>query len=446
MTNFISFFAARSIDQPYIIRVKTKALVSLTFISLFFLIVRIITNLGREDGGAFFALYGVAIILTAVCLINLGLLRTVGYEIAGIFFSSGMVTAMMIGLYFSKNQIHPINEFLSGYYFALVVLCLSALFGNKKSLFFNVAVILTVAWAIYKSSTDLYIGEIEGLASRGIVNYTIVTFAIASILFYIMKISDDFQERTEQSSHQVIEKNTRLESLLGKVKSSSVLHRNISQDVEANSEQLTNNANKQVESVGEIESTVAMMASSISSNERTAKETADQLTGTLEFINLNKEILEKTFHAVRSISDKVKEIEEISSQTDLLAINAAIEASRAGEAGKGFSVVASEVKKLAEHTQTSSHQINDIVEESIKVSGDAEQYIKKMFEEISSIEGRINDISSVASEQLGRITSIQNAISMIANETRSNGEISQNLRLSVQSLNESTHSMNSLVS
>jgi methyl-accepting chemotaxis protein len=104
----------------------------------------------------------------------------------------------------------------------------------------------------------------------------------------------------------------------------------------------------------------------------------------------------------KSIGNIITVIEDIADQTNLLALNAAIEAARAGEHGRGFAVVADEVRKLAEKTMSATRQVSDTV---VSIQDASERNLKSTDKAFEAI-GAASDLVKRSGESLGRIVEL----------------------------------------
>ena len=152
------------------------------------------------------------------------------------------------------------------------------------------------------------------------------------------------------------------------------------------------------------------------------------------------------------ISEIVKVIGEIASQTNLLAFNAAIEAARAGEHGLGFSVVADEVRKLAERSSQATKEITKLINESVKrvvqggeISKEAAQAFGKIVDGVAKTTHSIAEISTAAQEQQTAARDVSNAIQRIAEATENSAIASDAIAASTSQLQVGAETLKSEV-
>ena len=103
--------------------------------------------------------------------------------------------------------------------------------------------------------------------------------------------------------------------------------------------------------------------------------------------------------AMKDITARIRIVEEIARQTNLLALNAAIEAARAGEQGRGFAVVATEVRKLAERSQSAAAEIGTLSGTSMDIADRAGKLLLKLVPDIRQTAEKIQEISAASREQ-----------------------------------------------
>lgn len=162
---------------------------------------------------------------------------------------------------------------------------------------------------------------------------------------------------------------------------------------------LSKGASEQAASAEEVSTAIEEMVANIDQNTENAVATEKITSSTVQNVTYSSQYSNEAAEAMNTISQKITIISDIAFQTNILALNAAVEAVRAGEHGRGFSVVASEVRKLAERSKQAANEIVTLVAKGMKVSQMAGEKANALVPDIEKTTVLIKEISAASIEQ-----------------------------------------------
>lgn len=273
---------------------------------------------------------------------------------------------------------------------------------------------------------------------------------ISSAIEQVRMSEKGFVEKLNEAARQLLQSSHTLVNTSTEVRKGSKAQSESATSVAASIEQMT----VSVEQISQHARQTAEVASSTGKAATEGRKGVNEVVGSMDQIGQASRALASTMGQLgdnsKNIANIVQVINDIASQTNLLALNAAIEAARAGEQGRGFAVVADEVRKLAEKTSLSTTEISDIIgkiqsdtqdavsqvknwggliESGVTQSKNAGELMGTIESYAESSRASINDITNAIGEQSSASTLIAQQVEKIARMTEDNS-------LSVSKLDE----------
>ena len=218
-----------------------------------------------------------------------------------------------------------------------------------------------------------------------------------------------------------------------------------SQEMSISAQRISTGANEQASSAEEVSSTMEEITGMIVQNTGNSQTTKNGVQKVEKNIEEGNRIVQETVESMVKIAERIRVINDIAFQTNILSLNAAVEAKHAGDHGKGFGVVAGEVRKLASTSKTAADEIIKLTREGVTISGEAGEMLKAIVPEIKKTNMLVEEITAASLEQRAGAEQINSALVQLSHVVQKNASAAEEMASTSEELASQAEELRELI-
>ncbi len=305
-------------------------------------------------------------------------------------------------------------------------------------------ILLTVLGSVFVYAISRFTSNstIKGITSLDNISNEVSNGKIGIIIPITLLERKDEIGSLARSYHRMLEQ---INKVVKEITESATQILTTGQELSDNSQSISVSANQQASSLEEISSTVEEIVANIQQNTNNAISSKEKAQISAKGLMQLKEQNDKVFKSSLDIDDKTKIISDMAFQTNILSLNAAVEAAVAGSHGKSFGVVAAEVKKLADRSTEAAKIIVKLTKEGIELTKKGSELAELVLPEMESTNHLVNEIAVASQEQQDGVEQINTSIGILNQVSQENSIRADRLSENAVSLNQMSDKLTSAI-